>query len=237
MASVVPDLSPRLQDTLAAFAASGVVLSPAEIVWLAELRRPCDKPSDGSIPWVMGAPIRDSGETFWPLHELASNWFSRAYKIVSWSDVGGIACYLFAHTRSAPGDKSLRLLSGSEEIRTTVLDWYEQSGIHQGQLAVLSGALNRLNGVDNDVPNPDATPTQDDSAPVDNSARFAAAMCHAFPGSTPEYWLTEIPSTVAVKMLAEASGSGQFATSPERTRAISNYLTAVKTLWRMHSGE
>ena len=232
MASAVPELSQRLQDTLAAFAAEGVTLAPSEIVWLAELRRPCDHPSDGSIPWIMGAPLKYGGETFWPLHELASCWFSRAYKVVEWSDVGGVACYLYAHTRSAPGDISLRFLTQSEDIRTTVLDWYENAAIHERQLEVLTAELRRLDGNDSCVPDPDE---KNDGAardyPHDNGAQFAAIMCKAFPGATPEYWLTEISSGDARKMLEKIADDAPFATSPERTRAIANYLKAVKTLW------
>ena len=70
----------------------------------------------------------------------------------------------------------------------------------------------------------------------DNGSQFAAIMCKAFPGCAPEFWLTGISSGDCRKMLESVASDGPFATSPERTRAIANYLKAVKTLWRKYSG-
>jgi len=236
MASAVPDLHPRLVETLDAFDADGITLSASEIVWLADLRKPCDRTTDGSIPWAMGSPLRYGGETFWPLHELADNWFRRAYKLLHSDGVLDIACYLFAHTRSAPGDVSLRMLTSVDEMREAVSEWYTQAAIHAGQLNVLCEAMHTLDGTDGgDVEDPDAKPALVDAKP-DNGSKFAAMMCKAFPGVSPEYWLSEISKTDALAMLDAVSESGPFATSRERTEAISNYLRAVKTLWRIHSG-
>ena len=236
MASVVPQLPARVQETLDAFRADGIELTHAEVAWLVEIRKSCDRPSDGSIPWVMGAPVKYGGEVFWPLHELADSWWTRAHKLVEFDSLGKVACFLFAHTRSAPGDTSLRMLTGTEEIREAVLSWYEQSAIHRGQILEIQQRLMRLDGIEDSVEDPDAKPREQTDTATRSSTRFVSAMCKAYPGVTPEYWLTEISASDAHRMMEDACSDGVFATSPERTKAITSYLRAVKTLWRNHRG-
>ena len=96
--------------------------------------------------------------------------------------------------------------------------------------------VDRLRALDGDtdiLPDPDRK--ADDATPEQNpAATFAAMMCKAFPGVSPEYWLTEINAGDARAMLAGVGDEG-FATSDARTEAIGNYLKAIKWIWRARS--
>ncbi len=83
MPSPVPELAPKLAEVLMIFRESDVCPTDEEIVWLAELRRPCGHPSDGSVPWVMGAPLSFSGVKWYPMHRLAESWFVRSMAILA----------------------------------------------------------------------------------------------------------------------------------------------------------
>jgi len=229
-----PSLHPRLQDTLDAFEASGVTLSAAEVCWLYSLRQPCDHPTDGSVPWVMGAPFEYAGVEWYPWHRLAATWFLRYFKLLDGEDHAQITLYLYAHAHSAPGDKSLRDLYGVERVRSVVSEWYDSLPLHDDQMEPLCNRLRELDGESDSIPDTDKRAKAETEPHADNGARFAAVMCKAFPGSTPEYWLTEISAGDARAMLDDMTSEG-FATSENRREAIANYLKAVKWLWRKYT--
>ena len=235
MASVVPALSPRLQDTLAAFAAGGVSLSPDEIVWLATLRRPCDHPADGSIPWVMGAPVDYAGVKWYPLHRLAESWWVRANDLLADDQHMQVALYLYAHAFSGTGDKRLLNTMTRAGIRKAVSEWFANLPIQDAQIVPLCDRLRELDGEDDCVPAIDPKPSTGERA-TDDLPAFVSIMCKAFPGVSPEYWLTECSASEARGMLDKVSSDDNFATSMQRSNAIRNYLTAVKWLWRIHRG-
>ena len=60
-------------------------------------------------------------------------------------------------------------------------------------------------------------------------------MCKAFPGVSPEYWLTGISANDARDMLLDVADEN-FATSTDRTEAIKNFLKAIKWIWVKHNG-
>ena len=233
MTAPVPDLSPKLAATLDAFRAEGITLSPAEVVWLATLRARCDGKGEGGVPWVMGSPLDYAGVQWWPLHRLAEAWWLRANTLLSEVAEDQIAVYLFAHAHSAPGDRSLRMLTNAAAIRKAARTWFRDLPLHDGQVVELCNRLRELDGDGDGVPDPDAKPVE--TAPGrDDTHGFLAVMCKAFPGVPPEYWMSEIPAHDARKILFGASSDGGWATSPERTEAQKNYLKAVKWLWRTH---
>ena len=236
MASPVPELAPRLAEALIAFRESGVCSTDAEIVWLAELRWPCDHPRDGSVPWVMGSPLSFSGVNWYPMHRLAESWFVRAMAILAGDEHLQTAAYLYAHAASAPGDRSLQGLMTESAIRAFLSDWLDSQPIHSDadQMAALCDSFRELDGEDGSVPDPDAKPTAPE--PIqDDLPQFVATICQAFPGVLPSFWLTELPAHEIRAMLAKVNeGSDNFATSPSRTTAIGNWLKAVKWVWKNH---
>lgn len=235
MDSPVPDLAGQLQVTLDAFDAEGIQPTAAEIVWLANLRRKCDRRGDGGVTWAMGAPLRYGGETFYPLHRLAESWWRRANDLLAEVRDDQIKIYLYAHTKSAPHDASLRLLMIPDEIRTTIREWYDQTAIHDGQLNELVDRLRELNSDSDDVPDPYPKPKRkNETTTPDDAPEFVGMMCKAFPGVTPEFWLTDISAADARKMFSGVIHEGPWATHPERTAAIENYLRAVKWVWKNH---
>lgn len=229
-----PILHPRLSATLEAFRVAGVDPSDAEIAWLVTLRRPCDNPADGSVPWVMGAPLNYGGVDWFPMHRLADSWFGRAFKLLDGNEHDQILVFLFAHARSAPGDATLRGIMGADLIAATVREWFNDLPIHDEQLDALVDRLQVLNGDAVQIPDPDRKPEKETQA-EDKSAQFAALMCKAFPACGPEYWLSGIGSHDAESMLDNVNAEN-FADSAKRTEAIANYLKAVKWIWSAHSG-
>ena len=217
------------------FREAGIELTAAEIVWLANLRRACDDPHDGSVPWVMGAPVEFSGVKFWPLHRLAESWYVRAMQIVGPDDrlQGGV--YLYAHAHSAPGDKHLRDLTSYDAIKTAILEWLDTVPLHTNvaQLEALCRRLSVLDGDDDAVPDPEPKPRHE---PVyDNLPRFVSVACRAFSGVSPDFWLTEMPAAAVRSMISDACGDGDgWATSETRRAAIANWLRAIKWIWKLH---
>ena len=231
---VAPSLSPKLTSALEAFRAGGVSPTDEEIVWLASLRQKCDKESDGSIPWVMGAPVSYGGVDWYSLHRLAESWWLRSFKLLAGNQRDQVLVYIFAHAHSKPGDTTLRGLMGSQQISEAVNKWADDLAIHDAQLDELCDRLSTLDGNTADVPDPDAKP-QESSDVVDEAQTFAGIMCKAFPGVSPDYWLTEISANDARTMLCDVAAEN-FAESSQRTEAIKNFLKAVKWVWLNHNG-
>lgn len=231
---VAPSLSPKLLAALDAFRAGGVSPTDEEIVWLAMLRNKCDKVSDGSIPWVMGAPVSYGGVDWYSLHRLAESWWLRSFKLLAGNQRDQVLVYIFAHAHSKPGDTTLRGLMGSQQISEAVNAWADDLAIHDDQLDELCDRLGVLDGNSENIPDPAAKP-EESSDCVDAPQTFAGIMCKAFPGVSPEYWLTGIAANDARIMLCDAS-SENFAESAQRTEAIQNFLKAVKWVWLNHNG-
>ena len=234
---VAPSLSPKLLSALDAFRAGGVTPTDAEIVWLASLRRKCDKPTDGSVPWVVGAPLSFCGIDWYSLHKLAEGWWLRAFALMDGNPDDQVAVFMFSHAHSKPGDVTLRGIMSAESIRVAVREWSNALPIHEDQLDNLCDRLRELDGDFEHVTDPadKDKPKEDSPSLVDESGRFAAIMCKAFPGVSPDYWLTGIAASDARDMLSDVSGD-DFATSMERTEAIKNFLKAVKWIWVNHNG-
>ena len=228
-----PGIHPKLTAALEAFRAAGVQPTDNEIIWLAQLRLKCDRPSDGSLPWIIGAPFKFAGVDFWPLHRLGESWFLRSFELLKGSLRDQVFVFLYAHAHSGKGDVSLRDLTDGDTIRQTLTTWSDALPIHDDELDQLCDRLRELDGDGDAVPDPGARKTEENDAPRDESAKFAAIMCKAFPGPTPDYWLTEIAASDARAMLAGV-GSEDFAESSERTEAIKNFLKAIKWVWFNH---
>lgn len=235
--SPCPELSPRLAETLDAFCQSGITPTHAEIVWLADLRRACDRPHDGSVPWVMGAPVRFSGIDFYPMHRLAESWFMRAMALTDDPRLQ-TAIYFYAHAHSAPGDRTLQGVMTADDITSRVASWYDEQPIHNNieQLTELASRLSEIDGDSNSVPDPSAVKRDDGHASTDDLPQFVALACRAFPGILPSFWMTDLPAHEIRSMIASVSTGGDaWATSHHRTAAIANYLKAVKWVWRAHT--
>jgi len=237
MSSPVPELAHRLAEVLRAFRDAGVEPTSEEIVWLADLRRACDKPCDGSIPWLCGAPVEWCGVKWYAMHRLAEGWFLRAMALTGDDNHTQTAIYLYAHAFSAPGDRSLINISTIADIEREVMPWYDALPMPDDadQITALCERLTEIDGGVASVPDPDRSETETESE--DNSTRFVALACKAFPGVSPDYWLTDMPSHAIREMISSMSateGDG-WATSERRTSAIANWLKAVKWVWRNHS--
>jgi len=228
MLNCVPALSPHVDKALQTFREAGVALSDAEVVWLATLRRDCDKPRDGDLPEVWGAALHYAGRTFYPMHRLAETWFLRAFKLTSGTELLPAAAFIFAHERSATGDTSLREYSTTAQVSEVLSEYLDNLPIHSAQIAPLCDALSDLDG------NPYSVPEiKDGDASSSSTDTFISTMCKAFPGTLPDYWLTGLPSAKARAILEAASDEGtDFATSFDRTEAIKNWLRAIKLIWK-----
>ena len=235
MASPVPDLAPKLADALQVFRDSGIEPTAAEIVWLADLRRACDRPHDGSVPWVMGSPVEYGGVKFYPLHRLAESWFVRSMAIAGDDELKG-AIYLFAHAHSGVGDVTVRDLSTMADLERVVRPWFEALPIHEEQAEALCEVLARIDGGGENVPDPDKADEQAPDHEQASMTQFVSLAMRAFPGVAPSFWLTDMPSAAVREMMCDVSSDGSgWAVSAQRTQAITNWLRAVKWVWRNHS--
>ena len=237
MASPVPELAPHLATALKAFREAGVNPTDEEIVWLAELRRACDHPVDGSIPWLIGAPFRYAGVDWYPIHHLAELWFIRAKKLMNTEDVPDIAhtaAFLFAHAHSGVGDVTVQSVLTLPDIVQRCTEWFDCLPLHAGHILPL---VNRLRELDRNVSSVPDGPDNDMSDEVlANQPAGVAIMMKAFPGTTPDDWLTRVSAADGRDYVSAVSdGGGNFATGQKRTQAITNWLRAVKWVWRNHS--
>jgi hypothetical protein len=232
--SPVPSLAPRLAVALKALRDGGVEPTDAEIVWLGKLRHKADNPCDGSVPWVMGAPVEYGGMRWYPMHRLAESWFLRAFKLLDGNDVLQIAAFLFAHAYSGAGDKTVREYMTDEAIREKLDEWRNDLPVHDDQVAALCDTLRDLDGQQDSVP--DVRDDSEDGEEVEavNTAHSIASFCKAFPGVSPEFWLTDISSADSMQMLSAVGSDGGWAESPIRREAVANWLRAVKWVWRNH---
>ena len=233
MQSPVPEIAPHLTATLAALRADGISPSDAEVVWLARLRWVCDHPEDGSIPWVSGAPVQYGGAIFWPMHRLGELWFIRAHRLLEGMDKLQVAAYMFAHVNSAPGDRTLLYITSDADVVREVSEWFDMLALHDDQIIVLTDRLRQLDG-QADVETV-SNGTDDAPAITDSITAGTAGLCKAFPGTTPDYWMSGVSAAEARGMMESvATHNGCFANSPRRTRAVSNYLNAVKQVRLNH---
>lgn len=232
--SPCPPLAPHVEMTIAALAEDGITPTPAEIAWLAKLRDPCERISDsGELPPMWGAPVEVAGDLYWPLHPLAMQWFRRSWVLLAAEDGDWQTwAYMFAHTRAAPGDKSLTLLQTRDSIKAAVGEWRQNAPLHEDLELEFVRFLRRLDGLTTDVPE---MREEDSSRGVQPScASGVAALCRLFPGTTPEYWQSEISEKDRDSLLADTH-EGDYATSPTRKRHIENYLRAVKWIRFSHA--
>jgi hypothetical protein len=229
----VPPLSPYVAATLEALRADGIEPTDAEIAWLATLRVGCDTQDDSGVQWLLGAPVKYGGEVFWPMHMLAEAWFLAMHNWLQSRrsrDVDYAAVFLFAHAKSATGDKALREPLDREEWLSVARKWLDNAAIHDGQVGELCKALRALHGGGSTVPEPDES-RRKDAGPVTPHAGIAI-LCKTFPGTTPDYWLTDCAAEDARAYAAAVNADASFATSRKRKAAIEDYLRAVRWIRR-----
>ena len=227
-----PSLAPHVAMTIEALAADGITPTPAEIAWLAKLREPCDNISTGGdLPPIPGSPIEIAGETWWPLHARASSWYRRTYFLFGDEETEWrLWVYMYAHTRSAPGDSSLLLLTARNTIKDVVGQWRAELPLHEEHEIALHRFLRRLDGDVQAVPPVDQPAIQ---PPPPTPWDGIAQLCRLFPGTTPEYWWAGISERDTDELL-RASDRNDWATSRTRLQHIDNYLTAVRWIRRTH---
>ena len=232
--ATVPDLHPKLAETLAALRAAGVQPTDAEIVWLGRLREPCDNPESHAVRHVIGAPLIYCGISFWPLHWLAEDWWKLMYVYLERRPLLRQHAYIFAHLFSAPGDVRLRDWNG-ETALDLVRAWVRKSPIHKRQLPELFDSLMVLDEYKDE---PDGLSDKPNAAePKINSAHGSlAALCRAFPGTTPDYWYAGISKADAEEIEGGYAAEGEWATSPTREAAIRRYMRAVQFITESRRG-
>ena len=142
------------------------------------------------------------------------------------NDLLQVFAFLYAHAKSRVGDSFLRDLTNVERVRDVLCKWTDELPLHNAQLAALCDKLRELFSDADSVPDPSKKATTQHEG--ENLPQFIACMCKAFPGVSPEFWLTGISAQDARKMLNSASESGSFAESEVRRSAIADYLRAVK---------
>jgi hypothetical protein len=181
------------------------------------------------LPDLVGAPVNLCGETFWPLHRLAEWWFVRAGTMLGDEGMWRTDCYLFAHTRSEPGDRSLLLVNSEAEIRATVAEWRLTLALHDENVADLIRLLRHMDGYVDDAP-----PVDKKRNEPSNELDGIAQLCRTFQGTTPEYWRAGISIAETEALLAGAA-SDQWAESHCRTKAIETFLRGVKWVRANHA--
>jgi hypothetical protein len=230
-----PPLAPKVAAALASLREAGAVVTDAEVAWLVRLRDACDRPHDGSIPWLPGAPVQYAGDTFWPWHRLAKLWYKRIFGALSFDDPLYTIAYLFAHTRSAPGDVSLRMLTAFPDAARAVSDWWDASALHDEQVNALVDRIMALDGADPEQAAAERAAEKPSKASIrtatdqDIHARVVARLMRQFPGTTAEYWTTSIDDGTANRI--ERAGDSLHGTSTaERDAAVGRFLAAVKSI-------
>jgi hypothetical protein len=172
---------------------------------------------------------------WYPMHRLAESWFLRAFKLLEGNDVLQIDAFLFAHAHSGIGDVTVRSYMTDEAMRKKLNEWHDDVPVHEEQVATLCDTLRALDGQNDSVP--DVRDKDDgDLAEIGtaNTPQSIATLCKAFPGVSPEFWLTDISSADSTEMLAAVGSDGGWAESPIRREAVANWLRALKWVWRNH---
>jgi hypothetical protein len=221
--------------TLDALRADGIECTPDELAWLVELRWRCDRPDfrEGIAP-PRGFPLiieTMPDVELWPLHALAETWFRMAGTITEdlRTDV-----YLFAHTRSQPGDVSLASLQTADAIREAVGAWRCGLPLHDENEAALVRLCRLIDGYTQpDVLAPGQDEPKDEASPEDMDSRCIRMLCESMPGTTPTYWRSEI-SVAEMDALMRARRPEAWAEAPRRKDSIANYLNAVKWIRHAH---
>jgi hypothetical protein len=109
-------------------------------------------------------------------------------------------------------------------------EWRLSIALHEDIEPELVRFLRVRDGIDAGVPSPtDAAPDPEQAGPVDG----VTAMCKAFPGTTPDYWMTGI-SERDIDELCKRLDRGNWATCDTRKHAIDSYLNAVKWIRKAH---
>ena len=238
---IAPALHQWVRDDVARLTRAGVPPTLAEVVWLADLCRAAHTPPGRESYQDPAAPLRFAGVEFWPLHMLAQGWFVRWFAAFEGQPEIQTGVYLFAHTRSRPGDASLRELGDMDAVADAVAGWMRDLPIPEADLPDLAERLRRMSASDDvpPVPKGGAEIDQADAAGATPEER-AAMLCGVFQGTSPEYWLTGCSERQAVTMaaakVAGENGGGCWANSPERTRRIASYMNAVKWVARRGMG-
>jgi hypothetical protein len=229
--SPLPTLDPYVRETLAALRTEGIAPTDDDIGALVLLRRQCNLPLLEILAPPLGSSITAAGATWWPLHARARRWMLYAAELCGeeWrTDI-----LLFAHTRSAPGDRSLDLMQDKGGIIAEVSEWRTELPLHDDNVEDLLRALRTLDG-DYDITVPRLPEDKQQERPASELAGVNM-LCQIFYGTTPEYWRSGI-SDAEIDELMRARDSGQWANSETRKRAIENYLRAVKWMRRCHNG-
>lgn len=226
MANPVPDLHPNLQGALTALRADGIIPTDAEVAWLARLRWPCDHPNDGSMSPLVGGPVDVAGEYWWPLHRLSEFWFVMAGDLFGDEGTWKTDVYLYAHIKSEPGDRSLLMLRGRDQIVEAVSTWRNGLPLHDENVPDLVRLLRHIDGYNDDIPR---DRTSEPAGELDGIAQ----LCRMFPGTTPDYWRAGI-SIAETESLLESANSEKWAESHRRTDSIKTFLLAVKQVRANH---
>jgi hypothetical protein len=155
------------------------------------------------------------------------DWWHEAAAIRPQDDTLYLLAYAYAHLWAAPGDATLRQWCGRK-----ALDLLDECccavPIHDVQVLPLVRALHVIDGYRQATPEPPA-PAARLSAPP-SRARRLAALCRAFPGTTPGYWYDGIAEGEARRIEAAhyQAERGGWAESATRGDAIAAFLRGVK---------
>lgn len=231
-----PEIHVWARQDIAKLRARGIEPTIDEMVWLARLAELAHTPPGRVTVEDVAAPVKFAGETFWPLHMLAQRWFVQWFEAFEGQDEMRAGVYLYAHTKSKPGDKSLRELSDMDEVARVVSEWLNNAAFRSDQLVDLQAALQRMADDEQDIPAPDEKSEQRGATQEDR----ISSLCSAFEGTTPEFWESEICERQAMMVVASRiaqENGGAWANSPLRARRMANYMNAIKWIVKRSEGE
>jgi hypothetical protein len=232
MLTPCPSLHPSVERKLAALGDAGIEATVEEVVWLCDLHRRTMDPRAGYPQLPPGYAIDLCPNVkAWPLHALATTWWIEASEhLPEMQD----ALYVYAHTRSAPGDRSLLEMQDWEGVAEAIGQWRSTLPIHDELWPDYIRLMRQLDGDCPVVPRPDA----EDGPSAHGLPGLYARLCSMVPGTTPEYWESGISEGHTAQAIAAMDpNAAQWNKTARFGRAQANYLNAVKWIIKRHSQE
>lgn len=167
-------LSELAEAEITELTASGITLTPAEIVKINALGWAVESPST-RMGLARGIPISVGGAVLWPMTLCATSWVSRIGDTIHPKDMAVAIAYGMAHGRSEHGEFDV----GDELAVKAAIEWGKRLTCTPEELVE---AIEQVTDQDSIPDLPDLPGNGDTS--LDELSMFLAASC----GGTPEAW-------------------------------------------------
>ena len=213
----------------------GVVLAPAEIVWLAGLAKDAHTPPGREPVQCHASPLVVCGTTFWPFHLRARYFFAQWCDLFDGDNLMRDGLYQYAHAHSKPGDNSLVAFATADDVANAVKTWLQGREYDTADFPAITSALYAMDHDNNEDVPPVKTKSDDGPQSYVTLEERVAYLCSLFVGTTPDYWTTGVSAIESSKLAAAMcakDGDDAWSTSALRTRRIESYMNAVQWITR-----